>query len=63
MTCMLGPRARRTGFAWGAAAAPLSLPPPAAPAAAGEEGIPPLWLLYPPWGRIWVRLCCWACSP
>ena len=51
---------------WGAAAAPLSYPPPTTHAAAGErrELTPPtLWLVHPPWGCIRVYMCCWACSP
>ena len=56
-TCMLGPCVRHTGFAWGAAAASLSLPPHAAPALAGGGGgedefpaaaAPPVWGGHPP---------------
>ena len=51
MTCMLGPYARRTGFALGAAATPLSFPPPAAPTTPGERrGSPPLVVAAPPPG-------------
>ena len=57
MTFMPGSYARRTGFAWGAPAAPLSYPPPNAPACVGERsGTSPPWLLCPTRGRIQVRV-------
>ena len=39
MTCMPGPRAHRTGSAWGAAAAPPFFPLPAAPSSVGGGGL------------------------